>query len=498
MGKHGKHRYCRCGTRLASDNSGTACASCQKQARATLAQPPTVPPEFWQTDQMQDAVESWHIGRVIQAYRTHPWHPRPLSQGTVAAWIGLTQTQLSRIENGPPTQDLTKLIQWARVLRIPARLLWFKLPTDPAAVEPTPAATPQPVSSPDTGDAVKRRELLRAMSLAGSLLALPSSSELDVDRLTTVTRGATMGAATLTEYDRLNTHLWQAFAQSQSKRDVMPLVRHQLDVLTGHLQRSQPPSTHQQLCRLAGDLFQLCGEILFDADCYSEAAHSYVLAASASKEAHAPDLWACAMTRHAFIGVYERRFDQAVPLLEGAARVARRGDTALPTRHWVAAVQAQTFAGLHDAVQCQRAMERAALVNDVGAPPKTGWLRFTGSRLAEEQGSCLIELDRPELAEPSLLEAIRRPLSARRRGGVLADLAAVGAQRHDAEQTVLYGSAAVDAARQTSSAGYVGRKLSLLQPRLKPMLADRHVRHLDRQITKMTTNWPTNEENTHV
>ncbi len=88
------------------------CAVCQKHARATLAEPPVVPPEFWQTDRMRDALDAWHIGRVVQAYRTHPWHARPLSQGTVAAWIGLTQTQLSRIENGPATQDLAKLVQW--------------------------------------------------------------------------------------------------------------------------------------------------------------------------------------------------------------------------------------------------------------------------------------------------------------------------------------------------------------------------------------------------
>src|SRR5258708_31351163 len=35
--------------------------------------------------------------------------------------------------------------------------------------------------------------------------------------------------------------------------------------------------------------------------------HCYALAASAGKEAGLNDLWACALTRHAFIGLYERR-----------------------------------------------------------------------------------------------------------------------------------------------------------------------------------------------
>jgi transcriptional regulator with XRE-family HTH domain len=51
-----------------------------------------------------------------------------LSQELVAGWLGLTQAQLSRIENGPPIRDLGKLIHWADTLRIPAEHLWFDLP----------------------------------------------------------------------------------------------------------------------------------------------------------------------------------------------------------------------------------------------------------------------------------------------------------------------------------------------------------------------------------
>jgi transcriptional regulator with XRE-family HTH domain len=48
--------------------------------------------------------------------------------------MGITQAQLSRIENGPPIVHLDRLAQWARVLRIPADLLWFALP-DPTNEE---------------------------------------------------------------------------------------------------------------------------------------------------------------------------------------------------------------------------------------------------------------------------------------------------------------------------------------------------------------------------
>ncbi|TMK53781.1 MAG: helix-turn-helix transcriptional regulator [Actinobacteria bacterium] len=98
-----------------------------------------MPAEFWATDRMRDALATWHMGRVIAAYRDHPFHGRPLAQEIVAGWAGITQAQLSRIESGPPVKDLDKLTEWARALRIPASLLWFKLPEHrfaPAPEEP--------------------------------------------------------------------------------------------------------------------------------------------------------------------------------------------------------------------------------------------------------------------------------------------------------------------------------------------------------------------------
>lgn len=119
-------RYCRCGTRLARDNPVALCGVCQGKARDLITRPPMVPAEFWSTDQLQDALSSWHLGRVIAAYRNHPFHGRPLRQAIVAGWMGITQAQLSRIENGPAVQDLQKLRQWASLLGIPGELLWFK------------------------------------------------------------------------------------------------------------------------------------------------------------------------------------------------------------------------------------------------------------------------------------------------------------------------------------------------------------------------------------
>ena len=144
-------RYCTgCATRLARDNTDKRCAACTLKARDQLAGPPAIPPEFWYTDQMRDAFSTWHMGRVIFAYRMHPHHSKPLTQETVCNWLALTQTQLSRIENGKPPDELSKLIQYAQILGMPAELLWFKLPGE--------------------------RKELSAQPTVVSLMGLPSSS----------------------------------------------------------------------------------------------------------------------------------------------------------------------------------------------------------------------------------------------------------------------------------------------------------------------------------
>jgi hypothetical protein len=244
---------------------------------------------------------------------------------------------------------------------------------------------------------MRRRELLRLFSMIGALVAPPAG-----DGQTSSTSTARLNDLTVDQYAVLNAHLWRVFVLSKSKRVVFPSVRSHLDVLTADLGQSPAPAAYRQLCALMSELLQLAGEVLFDANKYTAAAHCYTLAAAASKEAGAFDLWACAMTRHAFIGIYERHFDKAAPMLALADRLARRGDGSLSTRYWVAAVQAQAFAGLGELDACRRALDTAEQINEnPGIANNGGWLRFDGSRLAEERGACYVTLG--DLTSPNML-----------------------------------------------------------------------------------------------
>ncbi|MEU1886137.1 helix-turn-helix transcriptional regulator [Micromonospora rifamycinica] len=121
----------RCGGRLALDNTSGRCGPCQAAERNRVASPPALPASFWDHGPIRQALAERHLGRAIRAYRCHPYHGRhPLPQETVARWLGLSQAQLSRIENGPAVVHLDRLAHWAHLLQVPAALLWFALPTD--------------------------------------------------------------------------------------------------------------------------------------------------------------------------------------------------------------------------------------------------------------------------------------------------------------------------------------------------------------------------------
>jgi hypothetical protein len=219
---------------------------------------------------------------------------------------------------------------------------------------------------------------------------------------------------------------------------------------------------------------------------------SYSLAASVSKDARAFDLWACALVRHAYVDVYEHRYEQAAQILGAAERLAQRGDSSLATRHWVAAVQAEAYAGMGDLASCERALDEAERVLELGTDSANGgWLRFDGTRLAEERGARYVQLGRLDLAEETLKQALAQSALAsgqsyRRRGAVLADLAAVGAKRRDLEQVVAYGREAIRLA-QASSSGYVARGLQALCDEFGPLSRDRRVAELGAEIATLST-----------
>jgi transcriptional regulator with XRE-family HTH domain len=328
-------------------------------------------------------------------------------------------------------------------------------------------------------DDMKRRELLRLLSIAGSALVL----DLDWDRIgDALAQPMRMEALVLQDLEALNRHYWQNYRAVAQKSEILDAVLAHLNVLIQALRDVQTDSQRQQLSILASDLAQLCGEIFFDASLYADAAQCYTFAASAAKEVKAHDLWACALVRHAFLPIYDRRFQDALPLLQVAEKVARRGDGALTTRHWVAMVSAEAYAGSGMLDDCRQSLDLAEDVRGVKDGMNGTWLRFDGERILEERGSCFVKLGQADLAEPVLQDALQlHPHATRRRGMVLTDLALAAGMRGEMERACALGNEVIQIA-QLGSSGVLKKGLHVLQTQLSPFATSNAVKDLNAQI----------------
>lgn len=409
------------------------------------------------------------------------------SQEGFAHALGVDRTTVGRWETGRTAPQPALRPRLAEVLQV--SLSELNTLVGQLACAEGPARMPLASDHHGSGDIddMIRREFLRVIAVTG---ALSSLSPTDVHALA---EGVQRGASE--DFARMNSHLWQVYQLARSKSSIYPIVQDQLATLTRTLEtRSEIEAG--ALCGAAGDLFQLAGELAFDNSRYTDAAASYTLAASASREARSYDLWACALVRHAYVGMSGRQYKEAAGVLSAAEKIAKRGDGTLPTRYWVASVQAEAYAGLGRLTACERALDEAEKVADLADfTPCSGWLRFDGSRLAEERGARYLQLGRLDLAETSLTgaleqDALAKGHSYRRRGAVLTDLAAIGAKRHDSDQVVTFGREALELARASSS-GYVARRLRGLRAEFGPFADDGRVAELGSEIDALSTSQQT-------
>ncbi|MEU7228787.1 helix-turn-helix domain-containing protein [Streptomyces chrestomyceticus] len=403
------------------------------------------------------------------------------SQERLAQMLGVDRKTVCRWESTRATPQPPQRRGLATALDISlSELDDFLTPPRPSGQE---TAGPQPSAPPDTGDQDEmiRREFLRILTVSGALAVLP------VDEAAALTDAVRRGTAA--DFARMNNHLWQVYHLARFKGSVYPVIRSQLAVLNEALTENRGDT--RPLLSAAGNLFQLAGEVAFDGNRYGDAVSSYALAAAVSKDAGAFDLWACALVRHAYVEMSEGRYRQAAQLLGAAEGLAVKGDDGLSTRHWVASVQAEAYAGLGDLDAYERAMDRAEAVRGLtGSSATGGWLRFDDARLAEERGACYVQLGRLGLAEEALQRALEQEALAsgqsyRRRGAALTGLAAIGAKRRDPEQVVLYGREAVGLARASSS-GYVARRLRSLSDEFGPLSRDHRVADLEAEIASLS------------
>jgi tetratricopeptide (TPR) repeat protein len=445
-------RYCRsCRGRLARDNTSAECAACQKKQRDLLLGAPQVPDDFWTTDQMRDALASWHMGRVIAAYRTHPFHGRPLSQEIVGAWAGVSQVQLSRPEHGPAIKHLDRLVAWAETLRIPEHLLWFKLPgrrVDDAAPSPT-AIVPNPAD---------------LATLLGGLTAT---------RPAVPGQGRTLGISafegmTLAQSADLLLKLFLALDDELGGDSLhLPLSRY-----VARMAVSVEEDVDDGLLGF-GHLSQMAGWLALDAHSHGAARRYFTSALYVGHEADEPGLAASALGYMSLQETYRGRLSSALSLAQTAIATGSVGTTPL-TRTMLGTRLARAQAGLRERQACLRTLAGARVAFDqAGRQEEPLWISYVdAAELAAQEGACYLDLGMTGESIESLTTAIglieaRTPRRIRDRVHYLSRLAKCHLAERDLEQACSRATEALKLSQAIDSAR-VGRRLKEFNDALEP------------------------------
>ncbi len=383
---------------------------------------------------MRDALATWHMGRVIYAYRTHPWHRRLLSQDVVGGWLNLTQSQLSRIESGRVIEDLGRLVHYARILGIPSELLWFKLPdadsADTGATPSAPASFTLPVIAngqwvllpidADTALAQGLEPLLCQFAgpdeAAQQFDGLPFPMRAPAQRSRTV---QALAAADVAELEHLAAALNDArryldgsvvnlFRQQldRSKADdgnrgpakALPIVLGILGAISEHA-REVKPDIRCQLLSLGADGAEFAGWLYRDLQDSTSATYWYDRAMEWAQQAHDTAMQGYVLLKKSQMAYEEHDVHRVVVFAEAA----HQGPWVLPPAIQAEVTQQQAL-GLAMAGEPMSAVERhmhearellAGMQPDTAEP---GTAYFTLDTLVLRQATCYTEAGKPAKA----------------------------------------------------------------------------------------------------
>ncbi|MEU7532097.1 XRE family transcriptional regulator [Saccharothrix sp. NPDC042600] len=426
-----------------------------------------MPEEFWEHPALRAALAARDIGAVIRAYRRHPHHGRLIRQETVASWINLSSTRLSRIENGEAVHDLTKLTRWAQRLRIPQHRLWFQLPDaspDSSALAAQTVERQQPTvdAHPLTFDDLRWDAPPRR---------LVGRTEVEQVRLMT-------GALAASE------NLYGGGMAGEAG------IAH-LRWACRTLQARSAPTVRPRLLEAVGNLAAVVGFSAFDVGDHDTAARCFRVSLWCAEEGGSWELRAATLTDMARQAIHLGKLDEALSLVEFAQVRADR--VTATARAATAVVRARVLAllGRHDeaAAEVGRADAHFAQRQVAADPP---WLVYYDE--AEHAGSSAralipIALSRKRPGDAALRLSMAIDLHSdaypRSRAFSTARLAALHMAVGDPHEAVVLGQRAVMFAANLHSKR-MSEELRILDHASRPHVAIPAVAGLSRSLASVT------------
>lgn len=343
-----------CGTVLAADNTARLCGRCHREQRDQLRTPPAqLRNEFFETDEFRAAFESQHIGKVFKAYRNHPRHlqlfGKALNQDLLGRWLGLTQAQVSRIENGKPEQNLETLRNYARTLHLPQHMLWFDFAGQSRIQRPRSATGSSRLSVPQSRDDI-----------------LIASTGMDTLELLRRVRASAIDTSTI---DALNITVEQLCCD-YSHRDASELIqagKEWLGKMTELLDRRLTLGQHRDVLSNAGMLALLVGCLEYDLGDSRSAEATRRMAMELGKESGDIGIVGWAHEMLAWFNLTAGNFRAVIPAAEAGALAAPSHSVAVQ----LYGQQAKAYARMGMPEQVHEALEKGrALLDRLPYPEK--------------------------------------------------------------------------------------------------------------------------------
>ncbi len=379
-----------------------------------------------------------------------PFYQERLCQlfGFSADQLGFIPPEEQRISVGQPTGDLQNgIVQ-------PVRWWGDGLAAGPGQVDLDPI-TARILTETGSSDLERRAALQWSLAMAGSVVFGPPADLLSgsPSKARGLTTAQPPGLDTVTQTYR------QMFQSIPSHQLTRPVVSH-FQLITELTQDAASPALRARLLSSLGQVAQLAGRLSFDRNDYPTARAYHKLAIQAGQEGQSPEVTAYAIGCLASISIDCGYPKETLSLLGGSqCQEASRRATAT-TQAWLAALEAEGAAVLHEEKRSLGALDRAyRLLGQSDGEPAPIWMGFFDhARLTAYEGDCQMQLKRAD-AEQTLRAAGESlaPIYTKRRSAVLADLAAHYARSGDLELASDAVARSYELALETDSAIYAAR-----------------------------------------
>ena len=341
-------------------------------------------------------------------------------------------------------------------------------------------------------DIVNRREFGQRAWHFGGTAFLAYHGEL-LERFTrALKKPSTIDESMLIYLERHTEGYWyDRHTVALASRNLIDYVIEHLQKVTKMLEEPLLPTVRTRLCSIAGGVALLMGELLFDMRCYAQARKYYTAAIEAAQEADNHPLQAVSWGRMSFTWTYEGNPQTALVCVQEARHLGVQSVNAT-IRAWLAAVEAEIQANLHERNSALKALDGAEHVENRDRPQDCYWIHFDQSLSAGYRGVSLLRLYRPEDpqtasfltdAQHALTKALELldPTLTRRKPNLLTDLAGTYVRQKEVEAACEHANEAVLLASQIKSKVVVQRLL-FLQRELDPWKNTEYVQGLDAKI----------------